>query len=411
MPFPVTYLLDQLAPSETFIRRELDHLRCRDWPVVTQLLKGGDAPLKHALLSCPKGFRMRFFKAACVRIAEEFFRAPGTACRILKRLPQAADLAKKVAENGSQLVHAHFAGITADLASIVARTLGLPWTCSVHAHDVFTVSPHAINRRLRTAKGVTACSERAAKAVADSGIPASKVALIHHGVPLSDFRFCTCQPSGVIFTAGRLEAKKGVDTLIRACSLLRDRGVHFTCVIAGSGAMLDELKHLTESFNLGKSVVFVGWQSQDETRSHLKDAAVLALPSRRMPDGDSDGIANILVEALALGTPVVTTTASSASEVIEDSANGLLVPPDDPVRLADALATALGSKELRIRLAQAGRKTAEAFFDGAQNIQQLEAFFSKAVTAAPVRRPTPSEQGSKPRPIPPPSRRAPAQRL
>ena len=383
MPFPVTYLLDQLAPSETFIRRELDQLRCRDWPVVTQLLKGGDAPLKHALLSCPKGFRMRFFKAACVRIAEEFFRAPGTACRILKRLPQAADLAKKVAANGSQLVHAHYAGITADLASIVARTLGLPWTCSVHAHDVFTVSPHAINRRLRTAKGVTACSERAAKAVADSGIPASKVALIHHGVPLSDFRFCTCQPSGVIFTG----------------------------VIAGSGAMLDELKHLTESFNLGKSVVFVGWQSQDETRSHLKDAAVLALPSRRMPDGDSDGIANILVEALALGTPVVTTTASSASEVIEDSANGLLVPPDDPVRLADALATALGSKELRIRLAQAGRKTAEAFFDGAQNIQQLEAFFSKAVTGAPVRRPTPSEQGSKPRPIPPPSRRAPAQRL
>ena len=383
MPFPVTYLLDQLAPSETFIRRELEQLRRRNWPVFIRLLKGGEGSLKHSLRSCPEGFRWRFFKASCARVAEELFRSPGAAFRILKRLPQAADLAKKVVETDSQLIHAHFAGITADLASVAARTLGLPWTCSVHAHDVFTVSPYALCRRLRTATGVTACSRRAAKAVTDCGIPADKVVLIHHGLPLNDFPFDTIQPDEVIFTAGRLEPKKGIDTLILACSLLRDSGVRFTCVIAGSGHQLRELERLTEKLGLKKTVVFIGWQSQEETRSHIMNASVLALPSRRTGTGDSDGIANILVEALALGTPVVTTTASSASEVLTDAVNGLLVPPDDPDRLADALATALASKELRIRMSKAGRKTAEEVFDGSKNIRQLEAFFSQAVRVAP----------------------------
>ena len=383
MPFPVTYLLDRSVPSETFIRRELDQLRCCNWPVYVRLLRGDETPLKSSLASCPEGFRYRFLKAACARVAEELLRSPTTALRILLRLPQAADLAKTVRETDSRLIHAHFAGITADLAAIVARTLNLPWTCSVHAHDVFTPSPQSVFRRLRTAKGITACSQRAANAVIGSGIPSDKVVLIHHGLPLNEFPLHTTQPGEVIFSAGRLEDKKGFDTLVRACSLLRDRGVRFTCVIAGSGSLRRDLERLTDKLGLVRSVVFVGWQSQEEVRSHLMHASVLTLPSRRTSSGDSDGIANILVEALAIGTPLVTTTAGSAGEVIVDSVNGLLVPPEDPVRLADALATVLASKELRIRMAKAGRKTAEDLFDASKNIQQLEAFFAKAITAAP----------------------------
>lgn len=383
MSFPVTYLLDQMAPSETFIRRELEQLRRRNWPIFTRLLKGGIGPLRYSLLSCPEGFRWRFFKASCARISEELFRAPLVAFRILKHLPQSACLAKKVVDTESQLIHAHFAGITADLAAIAAHTLGLPWTCSVHAHDVFTTEPQTLFRRLRTANGITGCSQLAVQAVIDCGIPAGNVTLIHHGLPLNDFSFDTIQPDGVIFTAGRLERKKGNDTLIRACEILQKRNVNFTCVIAGSGSLFKKLKRLTEKLDLKKAVVFIGWQSQEETRSYLMDASVMALPSRRTRDGDSDGIPNILVEALALGTPVVTTTASAAGEVLVNAVSGLLVPPDDPEQLATALAQALGSKELRIRMAKEGRQAAEKFFDGSKNIQQLEAFFEKAITVAP----------------------------
>jgi len=382
MVFPITYLLDQLAPSETFIRRELEQLRRRSWPLFTRLLKGGIGPLKFSLASCPEGFRCRFYKAAGSRVFEELFRSPGSALRIVKRLPQAAYLARKVVDTDSQLIHAHFAGITADLAAVVARALGLPWTCSVHACDVFAASPQSLFRRLHTANRITACSQRGVKKLIDCGLPADKVVLIHHGLPINDFPFDTIQPDEVIFAAARLEPKKGIDTLIRACALLRKQNVKFTCVIAGSGALTAPLKRLTEKLELGNSVVFIGWQSQEETRSHLMDASVLAVPSRCTRHGDSDGIPNILVEALALGTPVVTTTASSANEVIVDSVNGLLVPPDDPERLAGALAAMLASKEMRIRFAKNGRKTAEEFFDSSKNIQQLEEFFTQAITPA-----------------------------
>jgi len=383
MPFPVTYVIEQLAPSETFVRRELDLLRRRNWPIFTRLLVGGKGPLAFALRNCPEGFRWRFLKAACARLGEELFRSPITAARIAKRLPQAASLAQKVVETDSRLIHAQFAGITADLAGIAAHTLGVPWTCAVHAHDVFTAPPRVLFRRLRTAKGVVACSHRAAETVTRCGLPPERISVIYHSLPLNDFPCDTIQTEGVLLSAGRLEPKKGIDTLLRACAILSKRNAQFACVIVGSGREEASLRKLAEKLDLGKTVVFVGWQSQEETRSYLIDASVLVLPSRRTRDGDSDGIANILVEALALGTPIVTTTAAAAPEVIVDTVSGLLVPPDDPERLADALAQALGSKELCLRLSREGRKVAETHFDGSRNIPQLEAFFERVVTPSP----------------------------
>ncbi|MDR2849402.1 MAG: glycosyltransferase [Verrucomicrobiota bacterium] len=382
MPFPVTYLLDQLAPSETFVRRELDQLRRRGWPVYTRLLKGGVSPLPFALRSCPDGCRWRFFRAACARVSEEFPRAPGAAGRLLRRLPQAAHLANLFVASESRLLHAHFAGVTADLAAVVSATTGLPWTCSVHAHDVFTPPPAQLYRRLRTAAGVAACSQQAADAVTAAGIAPEKVSVIHHGLPLNDFTFDTIQPDGTIFTACRLEPKKGLDTLLQACSLLVQRGVVFTCVIAGEGPLRDALSALTAKLGLTHTVYFEGWMSQEETRSRMMDASVLALPSRRMKNGDRDGIANILLEAMALGTPVVTTAAGAAAEIIADHRNGLLVPPDDPAALADALAEALASKALLIQLARAARQTIAEQFDASSTIQQLEAFFCRCAHIA-----------------------------
>ncbi len=379
MPFPLTYLLDQPAPSETFIRRELEQLKRRSWPVFTRFLKGGPDPLKYAVRSCPEGFRWRFLKAVSRRIIEELPHAPTVAARILKRLPQAAYLVKKTSDADCRLLHAQFAGLTADLVAIAARTLGLPWTCAVHAQDVFTAQPGVLYRRLRTAARTVACSQQAADSVIAAGIPKENVVVIRHGLPLNDFAFDTIQPDGLVLFAGRLEPKKGVDTLLRACSLLLKRGLHFTCVIAGDGPSLNDLKHLSKKLELTDTVVFIGWQSQEETRSRIMDASVLVLPSRRLGNGDRDGIANVLVEAMALGTPVLTTTASAAPEVIADQVNGLLVPPDDPAKLAEALATALTSKELLLRLAKAGRLTVESHFDGSKNIETLEAFFKQAV--------------------------------
>jgi len=382
MPFPVLYLLDQIAPSETFIRREIELLRRRNWPIYTNHLTKGHSVLNYALFRCPEGFRWRFFRVSFHRISSELFRSPKTALRILWHLPQVADLIRKAVETESLLLHAHFAGITADLTGIAATTLMRPWTCSVHAKDAFTTPKPILFRRLRSARAVIACSQQAADAVAAAGLPAVRIHMIRHGLPLNDYPFDPIIPEEVIFSAGRFEPKKGFDILIHACKHLADQGVPFTCSIAGSGPLMKALQQKVETFDLEETLRFIGWLSPEEIRSRIMEASVVVLASRRLPDGDQDGIANILVEAMATGTPIVTTTASAAQEVLTDAINCRLVPPDDPEALAEAIRSILAAREVRARLAKAGRQIAETCFDGSATIHQMESCFADAVANA-----------------------------
>ncbi|MFA7172014.1 MAG: glycosyltransferase family 4 protein [Kiritimatiellia bacterium] len=382
MRFAVTYLMDQLAPSETFIQRELDQLRRRDWPVEVCLLKGGPQPLLFAPFSCPRGFRLRFVKVAVARVLEELFRAPLVALRIIKRLPQAAALIREVVASDTRLIHSQFAGITADLAGIAARSVGINWSCSVHAHDIYCTAPAITRRRLRTASGIAACTEQVAAATATAGVPHARIHIIRHGLPLSDYSLRTNMSEEFVFTACRLTKKKGLDTLIKACAVLSEHGLKIICKIAGTGAELIKLKKLCIELNLSDQILFEGWLPQEEIRNHIQNALLIVLPSRQTSDGDRDGIANILVEALALGTPVITTTASAASEVIFNGRNGILVEPEDHAALADAIERIAGSKSLRAQLVREGRKTAESLFNGASNILQLENFFKRVVMIA-----------------------------
>lgn len=376
--FPITCLLDQSAPSETFIRRELDLLRQRGWPLTVRLLKGQPGALPFVWRTLPAADRRALLRAAGRRLREELPRASVTAARLLRRLPQGAALLHAVQHDGTRLLHAQFAGITADLVGLAAQAADLPWSCAVHARDVFAVSPPLLYRRLRSAAAVTACSQQAANAVIACGIPSANVHVIHHGLPLAHFPFDPAREGHALFTACRLEEKKGLDTLLHACACLARRDIQFTCVIAGSGPLERDLHALVRRLSLDTAVTFTGWLTQEEIRAHLLAARAVALPSRRTADGDRDGIANILLEAMALGTPVVTTEAGAAGEVIEDRVNGRLVPPDDPDALADALEELLREEDAARVLTQAARTTIESRFDAEKNITALEAFFAQA---------------------------------
>ena len=367
--FPVTVLLDHDAPSETFIRREIDLLRQRGWTLHVRYLT------QLSFRSCPSSHRLRFMRVALGRILAMSLRSPLNALRILKRLPQAAALVHDFAETKSGLVWAQFAGITADLAGIAAATLKRPWLCSVHAHDVFTPSRGVLACRLRDAQRIVACSQAAADAVLACGVERERVEVIHHGIPEVAHGLPAAPSGNIIFSAGRLEPKKGFDVLLRACALLHARNVPFTCRIAGTGSQKDGLQKLAKHLGIGAKVMFVDWLAPEQVLDAIRDASVVALASRRMPDGDRDGIANIVLEALAVGTPVVTTTAGGVGEVIRDNINGRLVPPDDPEALACALADTLGCQDDRQRFAAAGRQTVAECFDPDANIRKLENCF------------------------------------
>ncbi len=382
MPFPITYVLDRNAPSETFIRREIELLQQLGWPLSARYLNGDFNTLKGPINACPPDRRWHFLKAAAQRILPEAASFNRDACSIIRRLPQCAGLLDKLADSGTRLIHAHFAGITADIASIASATSGIPWSCSVHARDVFAVPPDKTYRRLHSAAGITACSQLAADVVIAAGIPKHQVSVIRHGLPLHDYVYDMLHPEGIIFTACRLELKKGVETLLNAWALLAKREIAFRCVIAGSGSRQEFLKALAKRLGIENSVLFIGWLSPDEIKSRILNASVLALPSRRMPNGDRDGIANVLIEAMALGTPVITTAAGAAGEVITDNVNGIMVPPDSPTALAEALAQTLSPSPRISAITKAARHIVEELFDADKNIHEMEKFFERAARQA-----------------------------
>jgi glycosyltransferase involved in cell wall biosynthesis len=126
-------------------------------------------------------------------------------------------------------------------------------------------------------------------------------------------------------------------------------------------------------------VRLAGELSQAALLDEYARASVFCLPCRVLANGDRDGIPNVLVEAMATGVPVVTTRVSGIPELVEDGVNGLLVPPDDPERLAAAVLRLHEDDALRSRLAAAGRKTVRERFDGEQLAQRMAALFREAL--------------------------------
>jgi glycosyltransferase involved in cell wall biosynthesis len=126
---------------------------------------------------------------------------------------------------------------------------------------------------------------------------------------------------------------------------------------------------------LGVDVRLVGTMSQAALLDAYTRASVFCLPCRVLADGDRDGIPNVLVEAMAAGVPVVTTGISGIPELIEDGVNGLLVPPDDPGALADAVLRVHEDTALRDRLAAAARATVRERFDGEVLAAQMAGLF------------------------------------
>jgi len=161
---------------------------------------------------------------------------------------------------------------------------------------------------------------------------------------------------------GRFVPKKGLDTLVEACALLRGRGLEVSCHLYGRGELEGALRARIAAGGLTGAVVLEAPVPNERIYSLMNRDDVFVCPSRYMPDGERDGIPVTLIEAMAAGITVVSTPVSGIPELIEDGANGYLVPPDDSVALADVLAALLGSEARRAAVADAARRTvAEAF--------------------------------------------------
>ena len=263
-------------------------------------------------------------------------------------------------------IHAHWATVSATAGMAAARICGLPFSFSGHAWDlVFDTA--LLGEKLRAARFAAVCN-RFNGELLRGRYPesAAKVHLAYHGLDLE--RFVWQPPPGRsgplrILAIGRLVEKKGFDALIRACGILRTRGIAVECHIVGDGGPeASRLEGLASAVAPG-AVRFDGFVSEEGIVPLMRAHDLLAAPSVVQADGAMDGIPNVVLEAMACGLPVVTTAVAGLPEVAVEGVTALVVPERDPEALARAFERLHREPDLGASLSRRARIVIEREFD------------------------------------------------
>ena len=204
-----------------------------------------------------------------------------------------------------------------------------------------------------------------------------KVRYVRHGLPLTEYRPTEARLDGLapplVLAVGQLREKKGFAHLVDACDRLRARGSTFECRIIGGGPHRAALQAQIRAARLDDHVVLMGALPQEDVVAWYRQAGVFVLPCVVTPDGQVDGIPNVVPEAMAMGVPIVSSALPAIRELVVDERDGLLVAPGDADALAAAIGRLLDDPQLAARLAGAGRRTVVEHFDVERNVDHLVA--------------------------------------
>ena len=389
-PFRIGYVLARFpSVTETFIANEIRGLMDCGATVTVFALREGPGEVA---AQCPVFYRGggdggRYsagwgpIPSAAREAVRLEFPYPSGMLPALRNVPAACEFALLADQCGIEHLHAHFNHIPADVALMMGRLNGLSVSFSAHAWDVYCRG-HTFPAKIARAGLCIACTDAARRHLVslarqdDRG----KVQRIYHGTDLDAFPF---QPPGEareparILAVGRLVPKKGFETLLYACRRLRERML-LTCEIIGDGPLQLDLKNLARQLGLDEAVCFTGGVPYKAMPDAYRRSDVLAMPSVIAPDGDRDGLPNVVTEAMASGLPVVGSRLGGIPEAVEDARTGLLFPPGNDAALADALHLMLTDAALRAECAGAARAVVEDRFDASKNTAQVLAALKSA---------------------------------
>jgi len=299
-----------------------------------------------------------------------------TKFKLLYQVLAATTIVNDVERAGITRIHAHLASPPGNVAMFLSALCGIPFSFTGHAADLYR-EPECMDTKLAAAKGLVCISEYNRRHYCELKPGLRDMAVIHCGVDPDEFKFRRRRRDDGplrILAVGRAAEKKGYRHLLDALALLDSRGFAWTCRIVGDGPLLDDLKRQREELGLA-SLELMGAQQQDVIKELLVAADVFVLPCVVAADGDIDGIPVSLMEAMAMGCPVVSTRISGIPELIEDGRTGLLADPGDPEGLAAAFERLADDPDLTSELSIAGRDKVERDFNLKREVRKLHDFF------------------------------------
>ena len=307
----------------------------------------------------------------------------------LRRLARAIHLLAIAGEPSVGHLHAHWT-VPSDVAMMVGRVLGITYSFSMHAHDIYDEAPlvlggsrrPGLEAKVRSARFVLCCTragrDQVLGLVRDAGV--GRVVTHYHGVDTARFRPIASasprQTPPLVVSAGRLIAYKGFDVLIEVFARLARRGVAFRSVIIGDGALRAALQAQVDRSGIADRVTLPGWKSHEEMSDILAGADAFALMSDERKG--QHGLPNVLLEAMSCGLATLATPGPAIGELLEDGINGLLLPFDAGAA-SELMESVLTNPALRERLGQNGRRTVLSGFRLTEQSDSLVARFREAL--------------------------------
>jgi len=293
-----------------------------------------------------------------------------------------------IREERVALIHAHFGQLGA-LFAPVARRHGLPLVTSFYGTDaaVFASHPawrHRFDLLWRYGSRFLPVGPAMAERLRDRGCPADRIEILPLTIDLRRFTFVerrlrrSGEPTRIL-SIGRLIPVKGMDVLLRAVAALNP-GLSLELWIAGDGPQRPALERLADELGISEMVAFLGWVEHARIAEWMAQAHLFVLASRTDPEtGETEGTPTVLLEAQAVGLPVISTRHGDIPFIVRDGESGILVPEGDVEALAGALDALLTHPERWAAMGRAGRALVESRHEMSRVGAQLEAIYDRCL--------------------------------
>lgn len=388
----IAYLTSQYpATSHTFIRREVTALRALGVDVQTFSIRApADAELiavqdqeeaasTFTLLTQPlASYLRRHFAELLSRplayahtlVLALQHRPPGIRAMLLSlaHFGEAIMLSFELRRRGIDHLHNHFANSGASVGLLASRNAGLPWSFTIHGISEFDYPAGLLLPEKVAAASFVACVSYFGRAQAYRLLDREqwgKLKIVRCGLELDQLPTPKPRMRGPQFIAvGRLSSEKGISGLLEALSNVA-ADIRPQLLIVGDGPMRGELDQLVDLLGLGDWVRFAGRLPEAETLAAIAQSDVLVLPSFM------EGLPIVLMEAMAMGKPVIATRVAGIPELVEDGVNGLLFTPSDWHQLAEKIAKLAKDEALREELGSAGPRSIAREFNVRRSAERL----------------------------------------
>ncbi len=311
-------------------------------------------------------------------------RYPLQVIKYLGLFPKMIHYGREMQRRGIHGVNACWANLPTVAASVASRFFGIRYCMTCRAWDIFVpMNQVDLTPKIRSAAVLRTNNLNGAahmKTFCTSAEDEEKIHTVYNPFDVPGMTPREGIPGGPvrITAGGSLIEQKGLTYLLDALALLRDRGLEVSLELIGVGAEEQNLRDQTARLKLKDRVTFLGTMPNPDVLAKMKSSHAFVLPCVPARGGWMDGIPNVLIESMALGVPVVSTSISGIPELVEDGACGFLVPPRDATALADVLSKLLSDRELQETFGREGRAKVESLFEMSANARKLIGVYDAA---------------------------------